>query len=87
MGALQLLLKRSFEMGFTYLSRWRFVVFFLKYAIPHRLDVGIALSFSLIKGGGDPPLLYSHLSPPLKAICSIAQLFWVFTFCLNFLGN
>ena len=27
MEALQLLLKRSFEMGFAYLSRWRFVAF------------------------------------------------------------
>ena len=59
---------------------------FEKYAIPHRLDVGIALSFCPIKGS--PPFYCNtHFSPPLKADWSITQLFWVFTFCLNFLGN
>ena len=62
--ALQLLLKRNFEMGFAYLSRWRFVAF-EKYAIPHRLDVGIALPFPPIKRS--PLFSYNtHLSPPLK---------------------
>ena len=40
--------------------------FFEKYAIPHRLDVGIALSFPPIKGS--PPFYcISHFSPPLNA--------------------
>ena len=52
-------------MGFAYLSRWRFVAF-EKYAIPHRLDVGIALSFCPIKRS--PPFFCNTLfSPPLKA--------------------
>ena len=55
-------------------------------AIPHRLDVGFAPSFPPIKGGS--PSIINYTSPhPLKSICSITQLFWVFTFCLNFLGN
>ena len=85
------MLKRSFEMGFTYLSRWIFVVFFVKNAnptshIPHRLWSGFACFLKPIKGAS-LLMKYTHLSPQLKAICSIAQLFWVFTFCLNFLGN
>ena len=36
--------------------------FLKKYSIPHRLDVGIALSFSLIKGG---ILLYYNYTSPL----------------------
>ena len=71
-------------MGFAYLSRWRFVVFLKNKAIPHRLDVGFAPSFSPIKGGS--PSIINHTSPlPLKAICSITQLFWVFTFLSQFL--
>ena len=64
-----------------------FRCFFLKNkAIPHRLDVGFAPFFPLIKGGS--PFIINYTSPhPLKSICSITQSFWVFTFCLNFLGN
>ena len=62
------------------------LLLFGKYAIPHRFDVGFASFFHPIKRA-TPPLLKSHFFPPLKAICSITQLFWVFTFCLNFLGN
>ena len=52
-------------MGFAYLSRWRFVAF-EKYAIPHWLDVGFALSFCPIKR--IPPFFCNtHFSPPLKA--------------------
>ena len=50
-------------------------------AIPHRLDVGFAPSFSPIKGGS--PSIINYTSPhPLKLICSITQLFWVFIFAL-----
>ena len=65
---------------------YKYKLLFFKYAIPHRLDVGFAPSFSPIKGASPSSLI--NTSPlPLKAICSITQLFWVFTFCLNFLGN
>ena len=51
---------------------------FFKFAIPHRLDVGFSPSFPPIKGGS--PSFIIHTSPhPLKVICSITQLFWVFT--------
>ena len=53
-------------MGFAYLSRWRFVAFFDKLAIPHRLDVGIASFLKPIKWL--PFLISIHtFSPPLKA--------------------
>ena len=52
--------------------------------IPHRLWSGFASPFLFIKG--DPPSsLKSHISHTLKAICSITQLFWVFTFLPQFL--
>ena len=59
---------------------------FAKFAIPHRLDVGIASLFKPIKW---PPFLFSNHTSPLhlRLIWSITQLFWVFTFYLNFLGN
>ena len=41
--------------------------------IPHRLWSGFASSFLVIKGAPHSSLK-THLSPPLKAICSIAQL-------------
>ena len=47
-------------MGFVYLSRWRFVAFENK-AIPHRLDVGFAPSFSPIKG--ESPSSFNDTSP------------------------
>ena len=72
-----------------YQNLWDIVddsVVFKKYGIPHRLDVGFPPSFSPIKRGSLSSLI--NTSPhPLKVICSITQLFWVFTFCLNFLGN
>ena len=73
-------------MGFTYFLRWRFVVFFVKYAnhIPHRLWSGFASPFLVIRGA-PPSSLKSHFSLPLKTICSIAQLFCVFTFLPQFL--
>ena len=70
-------------MGFAYLSRWRFVAF-EKYAIPHRLDVGIALSFCPIKGS---PLFYcnTHFSPPLKAYLEYYPIVLGIYFLLQFL--
>ena len=54
--------------------------------IPHWLWSGFSSHFLFIKGVSPSSLNYT--SPhPLKSICSITQLFWVFTFCLNFLGN
>ena len=63
--------------------------FFLsKMQIPHSTSVveWVCLFLKAYKRV-TPLLLYTHISPPLKVICSIAQLFWVFIFCLNFLGN
>ena len=66
-------------MRFAYLSRWRFVAFLKNKAIPHWLDAGFASSFPPIKGGPPSSLIYTS-PPPLKAVCSITQLFWIFTF-------
>ena len=62
--------------------------FLSKMQIPHPISVVEWVCLFLKAYKRATPLLFkSHFSPPLKAICSIVQLFWVFTFCLNFLGN
>ena len=53
---------------------------------PTSVRCGISSLFLTYKKG-IPLFSNSHISPPLKAIWTITQLFWVFTFYLNFLGN
>ena len=47
---------------------------YMQIHIPHRLWSGFASPFLVIEGA-PPSSLKTHISPPLKAICSIAQLF------------
>ena len=86
MEALQFFVKEKFRDEIHIFVKGGDLLVLKKYAIPHRLDAGIALSFPPIKRS--PPSIVKHTSlHHLKVICSITQLFWVFTFCLNFLGN
>ena len=72
-GGIAAFVEERFRDGIRIFVKMEIYCFF-KYGIPHRLDVGFPPSSPPIKGGS-PSILKSHISPPLKAICSIAQLF------------
>ena len=85
-GGVAAFVEEKFRDGIRLFVKVEICCFLKNKAIPHRLDVGFAPSFPPIKGGS--PSIINHTSPhPLKSIYSITQLFLVFTFCLNFLGN